>query len=131
LAAAEAAGEDGGAEGAGRVAGRNNAQAPSHSRRRGRETEAEEAAPASLPLARVKRIIRQDPEVKQVSAEAARLVGLATVRSQFAPPCARAAHARPPAQELFLQSLTAGTHAVTAGSKRKTVRFADVGAPSY
>ena len=33
----------------------------------------------SLPLARVKRIMRMDDEVKQVSAEAARLVGLATV----------------------------------------------------
>jgi hypothetical protein len=53
-------------------------------RDRRRDAPEEEAGPATLPLARVKRIIRLDPDVKQTQLDAVRLISRATVRARTA-----------------------------------------------
>jgi DNA-directed RNA polymerase I subunit RPA43 len=74
------------------------------------EADAEEAAAASLrpalPLGRVKRIIRVDPDIKKVTSEATMLITAAT--------------------ELFLGSLASGAHAAAAARGRRAVRAAHV-----
>ena len=49
---------------------------------RRREAPEEEAGHVTLPLARVKRIIRLDPDVKQTQLDAVRLISRATVRAR-------------------------------------------------
>jgi hypothetical protein len=61
---------------------------------RRREAPEEEAGPVTLPLARVKRIIRLDPDVKQTQLDAVRLISRATVRARRDNTSARAAGAR-------------------------------------
>jgi histone H3/H4 len=97
-----------------------------------------------LPVSRVKRICRLDGDVRQVSGDAVRLVAQATVRalresgtlffgrsscqsSAFRKLTPLAPHLRTQ-QELFIASLTAGAYTVAASNKRRSVRFADVGA---
>ena len=60
----------------------------------------------SLPLARVKRIMRLDKEVKNTAVDACRLVSRAT--------------------ELFVESLVEGAFATMKAQKRKTVKHGDV-----
>ena len=119
-------------------------------RTRSRDAPEEEAGPATLPLARVKRIIRLDPDVKQTQLDAVRLISRATVRARTAAagrsaprasqrggvPLALFAatgrgadveHARR-AQELFVEALAAGAYGVMKGTKRKTIKFSDIGA---
>lgn len=65
-----------------------------------------EEVTGSLPLARVKRIMRLDKDVKHVTQDATRVITRAT--------------------ELFVESLAAGAHAQMLGSKRKTIKYADI-----
>ena len=126
------------------------AAAHSVSATRRREAPEEDAGPVTLPLARVKRIIRLDPDVKQTQLDAVRLISRATVRARDDGRSARAAGVRrssvlrrTPAglayakltalglwclQELFVESLTAGAYGIMKGTKRKTIKFSDIGA---
>ena len=73
----------------------------------GGEEEKEDAEPdLSLPLARVKRIMRLDKEVKNTAVDACRLISRAT--------------------ELFVESLVEGAYQTMKAQKRKTVKHADV-----
>ena len=73
----------------------------------GGEDDKEDAEPdLSLPLARVKRIMRLDKEVKNTAVDACRLVSRAT--------------------ELFVESLVEGAYHTMKQQKRKTVKHADV-----
>ena len=59
---------------------RRSSSLPAATRRR--EAPEEDAGPVTLPLARVKRIIRLDPDVKQTQLDAVRLISRATVRAR-------------------------------------------------
>ena len=73
----------------------------------GGEDDKDDAEPdLSLPLARVKRIMRLDKEVKNTAVDACRLVSRAT--------------------ELFVESLVEGAYHTMKQQKRKTVKHADV-----
>jgi len=98
----------------------------------------------ALPLARVKRIIRLDPDVKQTQLDAVRLISRATVRAPARShkrcvagvtsatcllPQLPASDAWRCFQELFVESLAAGAYGVMRGTKRKTMKLGDIGKP--
>jgi histone H3/H4 len=66
----------------------------------------EAAGETTLPVARVKRIIKLDKEVKQASADAIKCVSKAV--------------------ELFLEGLAVGSHAAMRAAKRKGVQYKDL-----
>jgi len=74
----------------------------------------------------VKRLIRLDPDVKQTQAEAAKLIGRATVRSPGPLPAPDSPLAAP--QELFVEALAGGALGELRRSKRKTLQRGDLAA---
>jgi histone H3/H4 len=84
-----------------------NAKVASGEITEGNDDDKEDGEPdLSLPLARVKRIMRLDKEVKNTAVDACRLVSRAT--------------------ELFVESLVEGAFATMKQQKRKTVKHSDV-----
>ncbi|GAQ82755.1 DNA binding histone-like transcription factor [Klebsormidium nitens] len=70
------------------------------------QAEAAQKAEIMLPLARIKRIVKLDPDIKQVSSDALKTIALAT--------------------ELFLGSLAESTAHVTRAGKRSMVKVEDL-----
>lgn len=77
---------------------------------------------ASLPLARVKRIVRLDPDIALVSADANYLIAKSAVCSPSFPSSRHADE-----QELFIEHLVQSAFENTQKNRRKVIKYDDLG----